>query len=208
MRSQREAARSILIGLYRAGLIETLFHCRDMQRAQQGWTLKSGIWSPLYINLRPIGAHPELLAEIGAALAEMIHGCCPRADLLLGVHMAGIPLATAAALADRRAGGGLSFAYTRPFPGGRSPRTPEPRLLRPRRRRQHGHLRVPQLRLRLRRRPSQRAYQPGPSSDRAGRRGGAAADGSPGALADRRDGDGAVATHRRAARWCHGYGRD
>ncbi len=118
--------REIMMGLYRAGLVETVFHCRDPRHGREGWTLKSGIWSPLYINLRPIGAHPELLLAVGSALAALIRERCPDAELVLGVHMAGIPLATAAVLAARVAGGEpLRLAYTRPFPGGRSPRTVE-----------------------------------------------------------------------------------
>lgn len=60
------------------------------------FTLKSGITSPVYIDLRLLGSHPHILAEISRAIATELQTV--SCDLLCGVPLSGIPIATACAL--------------------------------------------------------------------------------------------------------------
>ena len=68
--------------------------------------LKSGITSPVYCDFRGLVSTPELLFEVGRALAERARqiGC----DRIAGIPYAGLPLGVAASLA-----GGLPMIYPR-----------------------------------------------------------------------------------------------
>lgn len=68
--------------------------------------LKSGIMSPVYCDFRGLISKPELLKEIGEALAERAReiGC----DRVAGIPYAGLPLGVAASLA-----GGIPMIYPR-----------------------------------------------------------------------------------------------
>jgi uridine monophosphate synthetase len=58
--------------------------------------LKSGITSPIYIDMRLLVSYPKLLKTVATALHESI--TASQATLVCGVPMAGIPLATACSL--------------------------------------------------------------------------------------------------------------
>ncbi len=111
--------------LYRHGFVETVFNARDPLR-RDGWTLKNGSWSPLYINLRPLGAEPGLAWEVAEALARMLADKVPECDGIVGIDMAGVPLAAlVSAAASQLRGRPLPFLYTRPLPGRGKVRSPE-----------------------------------------------------------------------------------
>lgn len=107
---KRKLGRRIVEGLYERGLIRTWYRDRP-----EGWTLVSGLWSPLYIQLRPLCSYPDLLADIGKALGRMIQAEIPDATKVVGIAMAGIPLAVATSITC-----GLPAAYTRKVEGIRS----------------------------------------------------------------------------------------
>ncbi len=86
--------------LYKKRLIKTWY--RDNK---EGWKLVSGIWSPFYIQLRNLPSYPNLMKKIASMLAEKISN---KGNKLLGIAMAGIPIATAISLESN-----IPMCYTR-----------------------------------------------------------------------------------------------
>lgn len=84
----------IIRDLYEKGMIRTWW--RDKR---EGWILVSGLWSPLYIQLRALCSFPLLLRSIGIELGHLISREAPSISRLVGVAMAGIPISIATSLA-------------------------------------------------------------------------------------------------------------
>lgn len=102
--------KEIMELLYEKRMIRTWY--RD---EPQGWTLISGIWSPFYIQLRLLCSFPDLLQKVGAAMGKMIQNEKPETNRVVGVAMAGIPIATAIALVE-----GIPATFTRKLEGVRT----------------------------------------------------------------------------------------
>ena len=114
---KENSAREITTSLYEKGFIQTLWNAEG-EHADTGWTLKNGSWSPLYINLRQIGNDPKIADKIGIALSLMLHEDENLKDCnkVVGIEMAGIPIAVAASLSCYNLRGEIRpYLYTRPL---------------------------------------------------------------------------------------------
>lgn len=95
--------------LYEAGVIKTWLKDRP-----QGWELHDKQWSPFYIQLRVINSlsnSKEILEKVGTAMGNMIKEVAPETTKIVGVALAGIPLAVAITMCS-----GIPSCYTRSFP--------------------------------------------------------------------------------------------
>jgi orotate phosphoribosyltransferase len=101
-----DIAREITLLLYDNGMIRTW-----LKDKPEGWKLHSGIWSPFYIQLRNISSQPnsqEILHKIGHAMGRIIKDKMPKTSKIVGVAMAGIPVAVAVTMCT-----GIPSCYTR-----------------------------------------------------------------------------------------------
>lgn len=105
--NDEELGQQIMLALYDHGMFQTWYRHRP-----EGWTLISGLWSPIYLQLRELASYPAILTAVGEALSRLIRRDVPDADCLVGVAFAGIPLAIAASLRS-----GIPAAMTRKIAG-------------------------------------------------------------------------------------------
>lgn len=95
--------REILRLLYEHRLIRTFY--RDNP---DGWTLVSGLYSPLYIQLRPLVSYPPVFETVCRGMARLIREEALEITRVIGIAMAGVPIAAGMALA-----GGIPAGFTR-----------------------------------------------------------------------------------------------
>jgi len=82
-----DLGRQILVFLYQHGMIKTFY--RDKPA---GWTLISGLYSPIYIQLRPILSYPFGFRLICRAMGRLLEEEAPFVNKAVGIAMAGIPI--------------------------------------------------------------------------------------------------------------------
>jgi uridine monophosphate synthetase len=100
---KEEMARKIVAELYENRMIRTFYRDRP-----KGWKLFSGLYSPLYIQLRPLVSYPSTFRTVCEAMARMLKEEAPDVTRIVGIAMAGIPVASGMALC-----GGIPAGYTR-----------------------------------------------------------------------------------------------
>jgi len=108
-KEKEELGKKIIKDLFEENIIKTW-----QRDKRDGWILVSGLWSPFYIQLRKICSYPKLLKDVGYAMGQMIEHEC-RGNKVLGIAMAGIPIATAISLAMN-----IPACFTRKMEGVRS----------------------------------------------------------------------------------------
>ena len=91
-------------GSEHAVLVQRLFEIGTIRFGE--FTLKSGIKSPFYIDLRVVICYPDVLRRIGVLMAAEVSRCV--GDRIAGIPYAGLPLAVSASLA-----GNLPLIYPR-----------------------------------------------------------------------------------------------
>lgn len=105
--------KEIIKMLYQQGMIRTWYRDRP-----EGWVMVSGLWTPFYIQLRPLSSYHnsnEMLKKIGIAMGKLIKHEAPHVNKLVGVAVAGIPIAVAVTIFS-----GLPSCYTRKLEGVRN----------------------------------------------------------------------------------------
>jgi uridine monophosphate synthetase len=99
-KAEKEAfAKEILGLLYEHRLIRTFY--RDKP---DGWTLVSGLYSPLYIQLRPLVSYPRVFEKVCRAMVRMVQEEAPKITRVIGIAMAGVPIAAGMSLLGIPAG--------------------------------------------------------------------------------------------------------
>lgn len=110
IKEKDEFAAWIVKALYETRLLKTW-----MRDKPEGWTLMSGIWSPFYLNLRPIISLPSIYRKVTEAMTSLIKEECASCNVLLGIAAAGVPLVSSIALVS-----GIPACYTRKLENVRS----------------------------------------------------------------------------------------
>ncbi len=116
-KEKQKIAKKILEDIYLNGYIETIYNTPDMLHRQQGWIMKSGLWSPWYFNVRPVGSTPGIVAKIGYAMNHLLREEIPDLTQIVAVEMCGVPLASVVGTAYGDGTELIPYAYTRPLPG-------------------------------------------------------------------------------------------
>ncbi len=120
-------ALKLLPSIYQKGIIQTLWNTKDLKYLESGWILKNNSWSPWFLNLRALGNFPCLFRDVCYGMAELVDEESYNFNTLIGVEMAGIPLASSLAIIlHEYYGKAKKIGYTRPLP--RKPRTLEEAL--------------------------------------------------------------------------------
>jgi len=107
---KEDIAREVLALLYQNRMIRTFYRDRP-----QGWRLVSGLYSPLYVQLRPLISYPKVFHTVCSAMARMVREETPDITKVIGIAMAGVPIAAGMAVA-----GGIPAGFTRKMEGVKS----------------------------------------------------------------------------------------
>lgn len=86
--------RDVIVEMFRIGAIQF-----------KQITLKSGLKSPYYNDLRMLSSYPKLLGSVARLMAETMRKDGLKPDILVGIALAGVPLSTALSLHTGIAGG-------------------------------------------------------------------------------------------------------
>ncbi len=74
-----DTKKEIALGIFEAGLLNF-----------GDFTFKSGIKSPMYMNLRNLGSHPKFLKKVSKAIGEIVEDL--NYDIIAGIPYGAIPL--------------------------------------------------------------------------------------------------------------------
>ena len=107
---KERAAREVVSLLYENRMIRTFYRDRP-----EGWPLVSGLYSPLYIQLRPLLSYPSAFQKVCLAMSGMLQEEAPHITKVIGIAMAGIPIAAGMALT-----GGIPAGFTRKMESAKS----------------------------------------------------------------------------------------
>jgi uridine monophosphate synthetase len=105
-RTSTRGARETATGRDLAGAVLEMFDIGAIRF--EPTTLKSGLVSPYYNNLRILPSYPRLMRRVAGLMAETMRRAGVRPDVLVGIAEAGIPLAVALSLHT-----GLPAGYVR-----------------------------------------------------------------------------------------------
>ncbi|MCI0565023.1 MAG: hypothetical protein MN733_41690, partial [Nitrososphaera sp.] len=108
-------ARELIQAFYRSQLLQTLWNAYHLKNKTEGWRLKNGVWSPWFLNLRPLGDEPFLAYRVADALKMLIRSDVSQVTVLVGVEMAGVPIVSAVARAFMESGVEKRYGFTRPL---------------------------------------------------------------------------------------------
>lgn len=107
---KKKLIQDVLRLLYENRMIRTFY--RDKS---DGWVLISGLYSPVYIQLRPLLSYVEAFRTVCRAMAELLANEAPEINRIIGLAMAGVPLAAGMAVT-----GDYSAGFTRKIEGVKS----------------------------------------------------------------------------------------
>jgi orotate phosphoribosyltransferase len=102
-----ELGEEIINLLYDSGMIKIFPDGPD----EEGWKLKNGMWSPFYLQMRPIFSKKNskiMMEKIGGALTTIVNDRTRDISKLVGVASAGVPISVVMSYKS-----GIPICYTR-----------------------------------------------------------------------------------------------